>query len=142
MDSSILLRKVQKRILNNPKQVNMSFFCSEDNCGTIACIAGWIIIESGFTPEQVKSLGQIYYEKQNAVGKASELLGIPSSDVRRLFYSEHWPNNLDIELNKHKPGSTRYGRVVSKAISLFIKHPEVFKYGQGCYLDRAPYGTL
>ncbi len=89
-----LLLKAKAVILAEPRQFDMAFFFRRftewdvPNCGTTACIAGWLIaISRGMTPKEVDT--SVRY--QHPFFEACELLGIDEKTGDSLFYSPKWP---------------------------------------------------
>jgi hypothetical protein len=116
-----LLRRIQKRILKEPRQFAMSwlFRSQEDvtwkipNCGTAACIAGWCgSVISGNNPKTISSIG-LYGAPQ-----ASKDLKLTYAQGGRLFYLSGWPDKFR---KVHQEGTAAFARQAARRIEHFIK---------------------
>lgn len=97
-----LLRTIQRRISAAPGQFIMHKWFERSseipNCQTAACIAGWAIAAGKhWTPHKTieslrKDLG-LGAEKWVAP-IASELLGLNSAQIERLFHMGSWPSRF------------------------------------------------
>lgn len=89
-----LLRRIQKQILKEPKQFDMSWWFSTSphipNCGTAACVAGWVMaLHRGCSPHQASRL-----EIVDVSSYAQKLLSITPAQAQRLFHAEYWPRRF------------------------------------------------
>jgi hypothetical protein len=98
-----LLRKVRRHILAEPKRVNMGrFIYRKEDCGTVACIAGWAVTLSG---------EELPY---HISARAEELLGLNWRQASYLFYDA--PNFV-----KAPAQTAEHARQTAKLIDHFIK---------------------
>lgn len=136
-----LLRRVEKRILEEPKRFDMDLWGSKQvgpdapACGTVACIAGWAGLD-GLKPARLKRLSDagVYrrgHRGADKIGKLLQpfrvddgetLLGTGSS----LFYVENWPGKFrDAYGNAYRNGQRgRAARIAVNRIEHFIKTGE------------------
>jgi len=128
-DTARLLRKVQKRILAEPRQFVMwSYFTSSipntPNCGTAACIAGWTIAESQkLNPQQANNFVQDHGYDDHELAK--KRLGITHRQANHLFYDESWPAPFRDQYRKLPHNQRmRRARVAVARIEHFIKTGE------------------
>ena len=97
-----LLERVKSQIEAYPRSFDMHVFYSTDpECGTIACIAGHTLFESGFTYNQVENVvvspnGEEYSHDCDIV--AQGLLGLSYEEARHLFYVISWPQEYHVDL--------------------------------------------
>ena len=131
-----LLRKVEKRILAEPRRFDMMTFGTKLNkrtikalgkqappCGTVACIAGhvdWMTHPRLFAASV--ALGD--YD-DSIVERAAKELGLgfePSQDTKagRLFFDNEWPEKFQAALAEAKTPLQR-AEVAVKRIEHFIK---------------------
>ncbi len=89
-----LMLQVAKHIRANAMNFNMNVLAKENECETIACIAGWTILL-----KDVDSLDNLIEEHQGLkspkIGweqKARELLGLEKNQADHLFFHSHWPD--------------------------------------------------
>lgn len=127
-----LLRKVQRQILDEPRQVIMeTWFSNLDggthlpraipNCGTAGCIGGWAIaIARKLTPKKAreKAVGQFLNYERDAAG---ELLDITESQGGRLFSINYWPLDFMRRYGKTQPQTLARAKVIAARIDHFIK---------------------
>ncbi len=133
-DAIALLRRVQARILAKPQQLDMAGWVSgmifsyrepfrrlaaNPECGTTACIAGWILIEAGITEiPRASSIG-------NAATKCLGMQG--DYDDIDLFFASDWPE--DLCYRTHVSSSDQaMAEIAAEAIDRWIE-------GDGCFLD-------
>ena len=94
-----LLRRVARRIVRMPETFDMRDFLWHDPlwrgskkrpapyCGTVACIAGHIVLDGRKrVPGRWVDDGPIAYEQL-----AARRLGLSVLKTRPLFYTNHWP---------------------------------------------------
>jgi hypothetical protein len=90
-----LLLKTAKRIEEVPESYNQCEWVAESSsspCGTVACLAGEIVICSERT---VKKGIEKLYNTFSVAGKAREAAGLGYGESERLFYSpKDWPNGI------------------------------------------------
>lgn len=140
-----LLRKIQKQILKEPKQFDMTNWFTQTeskmrksgdrffteisqhsripNCGTAACIAGWAVaINNRLNPDQASAWASS--EHKNGlyfVGYAAELLGLDDDQGDRLFYEGNWPEEFKFEMGKAYGKASKQAKVACARIDHFIK---------------------
>ena len=133
-----LLRKVEKRILAEPRRFDMMTFGTKLNkrtikalgkqappCGTVACIAGhddWMAHPRLFAA----SVAIDRFHRDDSIEKrAAKELGLvfdPSQDTNagRLFFDDEWPKKFQAAFSKAKTPLQR-AKVAVKRIEHFIK---------------------
>lgn len=94
-----LLLKTAKRIEEVPESYNQGEWIGSSNrspCGTVACLAGEIIICSAPTIEKgIRKLHDTFYGEGRVADTALRLAGLHYDDEDTLFYSpRHWPNKI------------------------------------------------
>lgn len=130
-----LLLKAKKAILREPLQFTMgSWFTTEPeelwgserdvpNCGTAACIAGWVITCSKpeQDPRQARETvvaNRIYGENEEKL--ACTLLGVDRNTAQYLFYTSHWPNDMIVKWGDCETPEER-AAVAAERIDQFIE---------------------
>lgn len=124
-----LAEKIKAAVLAEPKNVNMNFFCKlkeyDDDptkklhlCGTVGCIAGHALFQSGIKKNLIPTVNQELI--------AQGLLDLRTGESELLFYFHDYKENspynpLSVELSKHREGTRAYARVVAKAIDLCVE---------------------
>jgi len=93
-----LLRKIQKKILDEPGQFQMrTWYSTTDdfhnqvkvNCGTAACIGGWAVtIAKKVKPSEYWKTGW------DTLAEAKKLLRITMPMTERLFLEANWPDKF------------------------------------------------
>lgn len=140
-----LLQRVKQRILAEPDKFDMyEWYCSIDGeydwsanldpffqtlrsaqpgepCGTTACIAGWVLLESG-----VQSIKNVRVIEDAA---AVELGVYNKYRTEPLFYVSEWPNDLQKEYKQ-----TKSPQVAAQAIDRWIA-------GNGSFAESAHDGA-
>lgn len=104
-----LLRKIQARILAEPKRFDMdSWIVPKDeqtrpSCGTACCIGGWAAVENGWKSKQYKDedgdWANLFISPNGTTSRydsviasaAQKLLDITDEQASRLFYTCSWP---------------------------------------------------
>ena len=118
-----VLEKVRDHILEDPRRLNMRdwIWHYTDNqvrlnsdilppCGTVGCIAGWILELYGHELE--KETGDI-------VKDAAKLLGVDLSEACCLFHLEYWPKDYQI---RYRAGNQKErAQVTAERINRLIK---------------------
>ena len=137
-----LMLEVKRRVLEQPKSVNMDTFCDyvkgpravkEGFCGAVGCISGHAIFASGISLKAMRDFSL----SAHALGRA--LLGLSNKEAHELFY---FHNDVDCvkarecleedcpyyqfskRLKKQRAGSVRYAKIVAGAIDHAIKRAE------------------
>jgi hypothetical protein len=137
-----LLQRVKAHILEEPRRVYMDDWrklgqaaknLTDPPCGTVACIAGWVVELAHPNPRMVR-----YFHDP-----ALRLLGLDPKEFRDdyqmmgLFTPTSWPEDLRAELEGRldtvtwewtgpAKGTPAYAAVVAAAIDRFIASPEEF----------------
>lgn len=135
-----LLQRVKQHILEEPRRMDMLRWvenrpehlkCAAEigniagvpPCGTVACIAGWVVQLGSVRPSQVKVVAR----------RARQLLGLPiprsigKIEQFGLFHLRFWPIELERKVRGFQPGTPEYAQVVAEAIDRFIASPEEFR---------------
>ena len=133
-----LLRKVEKRILAEPRRFDMMTFGDKLDkeaiealgeeappCGTVACIAGhvdWMTHPRLFAASVAIDR---FARDDSIVERAAKELGLgfdPSQDTNagRLFFDDEWPKKFQAAFSKAKTPLQR-AKVAVKRIEHFIK---------------------
>lgn len=87
-----LLRRVQKKILAQPKGFDMSGYEMDTACGTERCIAGWAIALNHKIGDSIYSLPSMLRSVPLEV--ASKDLGLSDRESSVLFYYHLWPDKF------------------------------------------------
>ncbi len=100
-----LLRRIQKRILKEPRQFQMDNWFNHSpsvypNCGTAACIAGWAVTMSmkKGNPKKICQLltGALttdWTDNDKITRKAMKFLQLDTPEAaKRLFIQSRWPS--------------------------------------------------
>lgn len=89
------------------------------SCGTVGCIAGWVIVLAG---KENESLGV------SLSGVAAEALGLSQLQADSLFYHNAWSvwshdhsNRLKDLYDNSPPGSVLRAQIVAEVIDLFLE---------------------
>lgn len=90
----VLLKRIQRQILKEPKQFDMRDWFSTGsaipNCGTAACVAGWACcLAKRLKPTTVRRLYLI--NDFNTYAEAGAALELDGRQADRLFYFDEWP---------------------------------------------------
>jgi len=134
-DAAARLRRVIERIKGDPRRLDMHRWgykrgwltFSAPECRTVACIAGWTILDglparelrraSGSTLKQI--LGERRFD-EGAFFKAQKILGLDSETARRLFYLPFWPSLYLLRYKQAQNAKTRTDVTVER-IEHFIE---------------------
>lgn len=124
-----LFRQIKKRILDEPRQFDMSMFFNTDpymdipNCGTAACIAGWAITLSKTPDKKPSTASHAYHYSGDILDGACKELGISPSQGERLFFDLHWPRPYGTEFREQSKQSNKTGqaKVAARFIDEIIK---------------------
>lgn len=105
-----ILNKVKDSIRMHPDQFNMETW----DCGTTACIAGWI--------------GRHTNTRIWGSCNAAQALGVDSNSIRKLFFVGDWPTSL---LEVYDSAKCKYmkAEIACEAIDAFINDPSKFASG-------------
>lgn len=118
-----LLRQVQEKIRQTGKVYMPAWFIddldpSENNCGTIGCIAGWACMIEDGTDVAVRT----FKDAANAIGSGmayeygQRALEIDRSQALRLFSMANWPEKFRDEYNALEVAQlSRFERNCAKA---------------------------
>jgi hypothetical protein len=126
-----LFRRIQSHILEDPKRVVMDCWRGQDeDCGTVACIAGWACILEGNKarnfdiPEEAEKLLGID-------GIIVEYLGhfYPLRDF--LYYPCGWTGPIRDRYMHTKYGSPELAQAVSDYIDYFIETYSALEPSEG-----------
>lgn len=105
-------------------------------CGTVGCIAGWAVALStkpsktqGILCRVSKTFDVHIADEYGALipwdelePKAQHLLGIGwAGQANRLFQKHDWPQKWQLALDRTKPGTKAYAKVVCGYIDYYIK---------------------
>lgn len=85
MINSDLMQRVLKQIEEHPETWFQS--CWVNECGTVACFAGWACLLAGHSPQEMEP-----WAGDDVGDEAERLLGLDEEDGDRLFAGE---NTLD-----------------------------------------------
>jgi hypothetical protein len=121
-----LLREVAKHVVGDPKRLVMDIYLWREKdvpdnrfpawkpqfpeCGTIGCIAGWVVTLSR----------KIKVPYQQVRKQAGFLLRVNSEQACNLFFPSCWPEKFSRQLLKHNPQTKRYAEITAKRIEHFI----------------------
>ncbi len=134
-----LLLRVKDRILEEPARIRMyewyngpsrmdyldryTLHAAIPPCNTVACIAGWMLIEGGKI-DQLEANPWADTILQDALDLIYEDGTGPRS--ARLFLPDSWPADLTDKTYDMCTGTPEYAAVVAEAIDRFIEDPEAF----------------
>src|SRR4051812_1129199 len=139
-----LLRRVEKRILDNPRRFTMDIYVSDARdwyehnptnlppCGTVACIAGWAMLEDAPAKAlRAMTAAQKLWMDEQAGGWFRSLLtthGVrPDSGhgypYRRIVATSAWPDKYRVAYTNAKSAAGQ-ARVAARRIEHFIKAGE------------------
>lgn len=133
-----LMKEVKRRVLAEPKSVDMDDFCKtsgvkEGYCGSVGCISGHAILAVGIKPKV------LYGFDMDAHALGRTLLDISNREANQLFY---FHNDVDsvangdeceedcpyykfsVRLKKQRAGSVRYAKIVADAIDHAIERDQ------------------
>lgn len=141
-DAKQRLERVAVAILEEPKRVHMAQFSFNETdrwaysmatpaCGTIACIAGWVVALGLKEPMELLSIPQSEIAK-----RSSELLDIDIHTEDRIYFSPNWPERFNQRLFNAPQQSKEYAQVVADYIRYVIAQ-------DGCLdgVDNTEYGV-
>ena len=119
-----LLRKVAAKILEEPKQFDMSWWFLAGrapgiipNCGTAACIAGWgIAIDRKISHEMARRMAA----NHNVSHEASKAFGLHDRQADCLFSVSRWPERFRKQYKKRVSPLAK-AKVAVARIEHFIK---------------------
>jgi hypothetical protein len=122
-----LLREVQAHILEEPRSFDLEKYLelaekddpSGPPCGTVACIAGWVVMlgDKSFVPD---SLLQTY---ASIPLRAQKLLGIGEMQSLKLFLGVNWPREFRVQYG-FAIGKPAEAAVAVRRIDHFIRTGE------------------
>ncbi len=118
-----LLRKVKRKILSKPKSFDMNFWASRDSraeCGTVGCIAGWVLMLSRPRFQESVRAGVYNALRLDWKMEAARELGIEDDQASPLFFEEFWPTRYINKFSKARSNKQR-ARVAANRIEHFIK---------------------
>jgi hypothetical protein len=100
-----LLLKTAKRIEEVPESYRQGEWVANDDrspCGTVACLAGEIVICSEPSVKKgIVKLREVARTKEHVAGAAIRLAGLNEQDEETLFYHpRQWPNGIGRGFNK------------------------------------------
>lgn len=102
-----ILNKVKESIRRHPEEFDMDSW----DCGTTACIAGWI--------------GRHAQEICIGSRRAAELLGVPHEAAYGLWFLDHWPDEV-YKAYVDAPCCVMRVEAACKAIDAFVEDPGQF----------------
>jgi len=93
-----LLRQIQTKITEEPKQFRMSAFfsrgCGIPNCGTAACIGGWAVaLHNKMNPRDADRLFDSVMDP-SIDRNPCLILGLGLLESERLFHVGNWPSQF------------------------------------------------
>jgi len=129
-----LLLKVKEKILAEPSQFVMSAWFTDQsrldiirtndlhrtiaNCGTAACIAGWIVtLSRGETPSIAYKVASESFSSVRS--HAAVLLGVSKEETDSLFGLQYWPQEFWVKWKAAKTIKQR-AKVAADRIDNFI----------------------
>ena len=131
-EAARILRRVARRILEEPRRLEMSTWGRRrlhraGACNTIGCIAGWTVLD-GKTAAQVKAMPEeaLAFTMETAREQATQKLGLTLWGTTRLFIPDQWPAqfvNIDGENPKGRSYAAR-AKTTAARIEHFIKTGE------------------
>jgi len=116
-----LLLKAAQRIEDAPASFSMSTYRSKDHkapCGTVACLAGEIIIASG--KDVKEGLARLWdVESGEVASTAARMIGMPELEPMGVFgaTARAWPKPYQTNYNK-----ARSKRSQANAASAFLRY--------------------
>jgi hypothetical protein len=117
------LTRVRDQILAAPNSIDMGVFIQSPInpiCLTIGCIAGWLLLNEGYTPKQI-----VRMEPDEIVKEATRIADITPEQAESLFFGSQWPKPflgeymmLDMDEDQSD--------LVARVIDSFIEDPGKF----------------
>ena len=97
MINADMCRRVADRIEREPPELfNMETICTQSHCGTVACIAGHALAESGHTVVTYE-LGYSDWSGGAGVDEAGFVLGLEPPAWGRLFYGGEYSDAFKVD---------------------------------------------
>ena len=116
-----LLEKVCDHIQAHPELIDMTKWVREEDCGTVACIAGHTCLLSGYKAvEGKKYTMKRGVERISIQDEAQKLLGLDDEQAADLFFTGNWDMTLSHAYDKCRTPKQR-AMVVVRAINKFIE---------------------
>jgi len=113
------LQKVKEQILSEPQKFDMGQWVNiHPECGTVACIAGWLVLNK-FGVEEFRRMAN----EPGGISVKQEADKIIGCNGGRLFYTCAWPEYLKDEYESKEGEYELVGKaeLAVKAIDWFIK---------------------
>lgn len=126
-----LLRRIQKRILAEPRQFQMLQVFSNSiksgrkipHCGTAACIVGWgIALRAKLKPSLANEAMGDCSRKIKTTDEA-KIFDLERDASARLVYFDQWPRKFR-KIPEIKEGTAAFARQAARRIDHFIKTGE------------------
>lgn len=108
------LREVQKTILANPAQFDMSTWARNTDCGTTYCIGGWAHQFS----KRDDTFDKEFDNRIPRTGVYECVLGLTLEQASELYYNRNWPEPFRI--NYLTQDNNNKAQVTSDFIDYFI----------------------
>ena len=121
-----LLRQVKRKILSKPKSFDMDIWARRDSraeCGTVGCIAGWVLMLSRPGLQESVQDGSYSPFRFSWKEKATRELRIEDGQAFSLFFEESWPTRYSSKFSKARSNKQR-ARVAANRIEHFIRTGE------------------
>ena len=96
----------------------------EPHCGTVACIAGWLVaIEAGVlnaTEDERTEMDAFMSDGVDVHDEAAKLIGDAEYNAHPLFFETSWPDDL-YDAYRHADSVAEHSALVSQAIDRWIE---------------------
>ena len=106
--NDFVLKKVRQAILQAPQHFDMSVW----DCGSAACIAGWVCRLSGIKVDIDASVAEL---GESVMDTAMRCLKISQKQANNLFFSGRWPEQFQGE------NEDRDAENAARRIDYFVK---------------------
>lgn len=114
-----LLRELQEMFKKNPKCLDMGDWVYHNDCGTVGCIAGWASMITHMREFKV-SCEIACDDVANPRNEGKKALELNEDQCEALFYTTHWPEDLQDKYNEAKNRKERSAVTVER-IDRFIE---------------------
>lgn len=138
-----LLTKAVAAIVKHPETFDMGLFMGHDEsvkgrapyCGTVACLAGHIVLAAGVKPQdddfyfvsdlpakvrKIAERAEVYDGRVGVEGLASAALGLTTDEAKALFYTGRWPASHEQRYLKARTAKAR-AQALAKRVAHWLR---------------------